>query len=52
VTINKDLAFITGLIEARKVRPIIDKLYPLDKAAEAFKYFGKGHARGKVVVTI
>jgi len=49
---NKDLAFITGLIEAGKIKPVIDKLYPLDKAAEAFRYFSKGHARGKVIVTI
>jgi NADPH:quinone reductase-like Zn-dependent oxidoreductase len=52
VVINKDLGFITGLIETGKVRPVIDKRYPLDRAAEAFRYFEKGHARGKVVVTI
>jgi NADPH:quinone reductase-like Zn-dependent oxidoreductase len=36
VVINKDLGFITGLIETGKVKPVIDKRYPLDRAAEAF----------------
>lgn len=52
LVINKDLGLMTGLIETGKVKPVIDKRYPLYRAAEAFRYFGNGHARGKVVVTV
>jgi NADPH:quinone reductase-like Zn-dependent oxidoreductase len=47
-----DLLLMKGLIEAGKVRPVIDKAYPLSEAAEAFRYLGKGHARGRVVVRV
>jgi NADPH:quinone reductase-like Zn-dependent oxidoreductase len=40
------------LIEAGKVRSVIDRTYPLNKAAEAIGYLENGHARGKVVITI
>ena len=49
---QKDLVFIKGLVEAGKVKPVIDRCYPLSKAAEAFRYLGEGHARGKVVITV
>jgi len=52
VTPNKDLAFLKELIEAGKVKPVIDRRYLLGEAAEAFRYFAEGHARGKVVVTV
>jgi len=48
----EDLLLMKGLIEAGRVRPIIDKVYPLSEAAEAFRYLGKGHARGRVVVRV
>jgi NADPH:quinone reductase-like Zn-dependent oxidoreductase len=34
------------------VVPVIDRTYPLSKAAEAIGYLEQGHARGKVVITI
>ncbi len=49
---QKDLLFLKELLEASKVVPVIDRCYPLNKAAEAFRYLGAGHARGKVVVTV
>jgi NADPH:quinone reductase-like Zn-dependent oxidoreductase len=49
---NKDLAFMKELIEAGKVKPVIDRCYPLSEAAEALRYYGEGHARGKVVITV
>ena len=49
---NKDLAFIKELLEAGKVVPVIDRRYPLSEVAEALRYFGKGHAKGKVVITV
>ncbi len=49
---KEDLAFIKELIEAGKVKPVIDRSYPLSEVAEAFRYFGEGHVRGKVVITV
>jgi NADPH:quinone reductase-like Zn-dependent oxidoreductase len=48
---QKDLLFIRDLLEEGKIRPVIDECYPLSKTAEAFRYFEKGHTRGKVVIT-
>jgi NADPH:quinone reductase-like Zn-dependent oxidoreductase len=48
---QKDLVFIKELLEAGKVVPIIDGCYPLSKTAEAFRYFEKVHAKGKVIIT-
>jgi NADPH:quinone reductase-like Zn-dependent oxidoreductase len=47
-----DLNSLIKLIETGKVKPIVDKIYPLSKAAEAFRYFEGGHAKGKVVIAI
>jgi NADPH:quinone reductase-like Zn-dependent oxidoreductase len=47
-----DLVFMKELLESGKVVPVIDKCYPLSKTAEAFRYFEKEHARGKVIITI
>ena len=49
---NKDLDHIIDLFEAGKVKPVIDKRYPLSEVAEALRYFGEGHAKGKVVITV
>jgi NADPH:quinone reductase-like Zn-dependent oxidoreductase len=49
---QEDLNFIKGLLEAGKIVPVIDKRYPLMEAAEAFRYLGDGHARGKIVITM
>jgi NADPH:quinone reductase-like Zn-dependent oxidoreductase len=51
-TSKKDLALLKELLEAGKVVPVIDRCYPLSEAAEALRYLGKGHARGKVVITV
>jgi NADPH:quinone reductase-like Zn-dependent oxidoreductase len=47
-----DLLILKELIEAGKVTPVIDKTYALSEAPEAMRYFGEGHARGKVVITV
>jgi len=49
---NKDLAFMKELFEAGKVVPVIDRRYPLSEVPEALRYFGEGHARGKLVITL
>ena len=47
-----DLTFLRDLLEAGKIKPVIDRCYPFDQTAEAFRYLGAGHARGKIVVTL
>lgn len=47
-----DLDFIAELFEADKIKPVIDKCYPLAEVPEALRYFGEGHARGKIVITM
>jgi NADPH:quinone reductase-like Zn-dependent oxidoreductase len=48
---QEDLVFLRELLEAGKVVPVIDRRYPLSEVAEAVRYYGEGHARGKVVIT-
>ena len=50
--IPEDLAALGELMGAGKLKPFIDKRYPLADAAEAFRYLQEGHARGKIVVTM
>jgi NADPH:quinone reductase-like Zn-dependent oxidoreductase len=49
---QKDLIFMKELIESGRVIPVIDGCYPFSKIAEAFWYFEKEHAKGKVVITV
>ncbi len=51
-TVSKDdLLAMTALIEAGKVRPVMDRAFALAETAEAVRYVEAGHARGKVVIT-
>ena len=47
-----DLLVLKDLIEAGKLRPVIDRTYPLSGTADALAYVGQGHARGKVVIVV
>ena len=49
---KEDLEFIAELLATGKVRSVIDRVYPLERAAEAMEYLEAGHARGKVVIQI
>ncbi|MGB7594243.1 MAG: NAD(P)-dependent alcohol dehydrogenase [Erysipelotrichaceae bacterium] len=49
---TQDLTFIIQLVEAGKLTPVIDRLYPLEEIPEAVRYLSKGHARGKVVIQV
>ena len=49
---RQDLLTLADLLATGQVKPVIDRTYPLDEAADALRYVGAGHTRGKVVVTI
>ena len=49
---REDLLAIRELIEAGQVTPVIDRTYTLAEAADAVRYVGEGHSRGKVLITV
>lgn len=49
---GKQLGEITSLIEAGKIRPIIDKVFPFEQTNEAMSYVETGRSKGKVVVKV
>src|SRR3712207_953897 len=49
---RKDLILLKKLIESGKLKPVIDRTYPLAEAPEAIRYLEEGQAQGKVVVTV
>ena len=51
-TRRSSLLALRDLLETRKVIPVIDRRYPLDKTGDALKYLGEGHAQGKIVITV
>jgi NADPH:quinone reductase-like Zn-dependent oxidoreductase len=49
---HEDLTALADLIESGKVTPVIDRTFPLARAAEAIAHVGTGHSRGKVAITV
>ena len=48
----EDLTSLASLIDEGKIKSVIDKIYPLDKTAEAQRYYEQGHSVGKVVIEV
>ena len=49
---EKDVSFLTRLVESGEVVPVIDRTYPLSEVPDAMRYLEEGHARGKVVIAV
>jgi NADPH:quinone reductase-like Zn-dependent oxidoreductase len=49
---QKDLVLMTELLQTGKVKPVIDRRYPLGELADAVRYLEEGHAQGKVVIIV
>jgi NADPH:quinone reductase-like Zn-dependent oxidoreductase len=47
-----DLGELRDLIERGDVRPVVERRYDFDEVADALRYMGEGHARGKLVISL
>jgi NADPH:quinone reductase-like Zn-dependent oxidoreductase len=48
----EDLRFLRDMVAEGKLRPVLDRTYPLDQVPDALRHFEEGHPRGKIVITV
>jgi NADPH:quinone reductase-like Zn-dependent oxidoreductase len=51
-TNHDDLVLLKDLLESGRIAPVVDRIYPLRETPAAVEYVGRGHARGKVVISV
>jgi len=51
-TNKEDLLVLNEMVDSGRLNPVVDRTFPLTEAAEAYAYLEKGHAHGKIVITI
>ena len=49
---KENLAILKDLLEAGKVKPVIDRSYPLSEVPKALRYLEEGHSKGKIAITV
>jgi len=47
-----DLLALKEMLETGKIKPVIDRRYPLERTADALRYMEEGHVKGKIVITV
>ena len=49
---TKDLVLLKARLESGEIKPVVDRIYPLDQIVEAHRYVDLGHKKGNVAITI
>ena len=48
----EDFLFLNEMFESGQIKPVVEKIFPLEKISEAMHHLGTGHAKAKIIVTM